>query len=255
VLTARNAVSAFKLQTCITPSASIITTQPDACLRDVQGTVKPAHYHVLHDENAFGADAIQIATYWLCYAFCRCTRSVSYCPPAYYAHLVADRGRVLLDREARFLLDFDDDSVLVMLAYAVLNAHRREPWPCAARARDAHNLRTAVASSLLLLSLCTCALWWMAAACCPHAVRQTIRVQASMKRLDVNTSLIVLLRLGTLLKCVSKIGVEEEQRYTLTSPRGTQPCVVPVQRCTCAAAVLPRCRKMRLARFRSRAYV
>ena len=65
----------------------------------MQGTVKPAHYHVLHDENAFGADAIQIATYWLCYAFCRCTRSVSYCPPAYYAHLVADRGRVLLDRE------------------------------------------------------------------------------------------------------------------------------------------------------------
>ena len=61
--------------------------------------MKPAHYHVLHDENAFGADAIQIATYWLCYAFCRCTRSVSYCPPAYYAHLVADRGRVLLDRE------------------------------------------------------------------------------------------------------------------------------------------------------------
>lgn len=38
--------------------------------------------------------------YWLCYAFCRCTRSVSYCPPAYYAHLVADRGRILLDRDA-----------------------------------------------------------------------------------------------------------------------------------------------------------
>ena len=64
----------------------------------MQGTVKPAHYHVLHDESKFGSDAIQIATYWLCYAFCRCTRSVSYCPPAYYAHLVADRGRVLLDR-------------------------------------------------------------------------------------------------------------------------------------------------------------
>lgn len=67
--------------------------------KGIQGTVKPAHYHVLHDENAFGSDAIQIATYWLCYGFCRCTRSVSYCPPAYYAHLVADRGRVLLDRD------------------------------------------------------------------------------------------------------------------------------------------------------------
>lgn len=61
--------------------------------------VKPAHYHVLHDENHFGSDAIQIATFWLCFAFCRCTRSVSYCPPAYYAHLVADRGRILLDRD------------------------------------------------------------------------------------------------------------------------------------------------------------
>lgn len=67
--------------------------------KGIQGTVKPAHYHVLHDENHFGSDAIQIATYWLCYAFCRCTRSVSYCPPAYYAHLVADRGRILLDRD------------------------------------------------------------------------------------------------------------------------------------------------------------
>ena len=51
----------------------------------IQGTVKTAHYHVLCDENNFGSDALQIATYWLCYTFCRCTRSVSYCPPAYYA--------------------------------------------------------------------------------------------------------------------------------------------------------------------------
>jgi eukaryotic translation initiation factor 2C len=67
--------------------------------KGIQGTVKPAHYHVLHDENGFGQDAIEVATYWLCYSFCRCTRSVSYCPPAYYAHLVAERGRVLLDRD------------------------------------------------------------------------------------------------------------------------------------------------------------
>lgn len=67
--------------------------------KGIQGTVKPAHYHVLHDENHFGSDAIQIATYWLCYSFCRCTRSVSKCAPAYYAHLAAERGRNLLDRE------------------------------------------------------------------------------------------------------------------------------------------------------------
>ena len=57
----------------------------------IQGTVKPAHYHVLCDENNFGADALQIATYWLCYTFCRCTRSVSYCPPAYYARALPNQ--------------------------------------------------------------------------------------------------------------------------------------------------------------------
>ncbi|GAX75594.1 hypothetical protein CEUSTIGMA_g3038.t1 [Chlamydomonas eustigma] len=61
----------------------------------IQGTNKPAHYHVLVDEIGFGADGMQLLTYWLCYTYCRCTRSVSYCPPAYYAHLVAFRGRNL----------------------------------------------------------------------------------------------------------------------------------------------------------------
>lgn len=31
----------------------------------------------------------------LCYLFCRCTRSVSVCPPAYYAHLAALRGKIM----------------------------------------------------------------------------------------------------------------------------------------------------------------
>jgi eukaryotic translation initiation factor 2C len=32
----------------------------------------------------------------LCYLFCRCTRSISVCPPARYAHLAAFRARALL---------------------------------------------------------------------------------------------------------------------------------------------------------------
>lgn len=54
------------------------------------------HYHVLLDQNGFTPDALQILTYWQCYLFCRCTRSISVCPPAQYAHLAALRGRVLL---------------------------------------------------------------------------------------------------------------------------------------------------------------
>ncbi|KAI9203830.1 Piwi domain-containing protein [Polychytrium aggregatum] len=59
----------------------------------LQGTSKPTHYHVLYDENRFFPDALQELTYRLCYLYCRATRSVSVCPPAYYAHLVAARAR------------------------------------------------------------------------------------------------------------------------------------------------------------------
>jgi len=61
----------------------------------IQGTSRPAHYHVLLDENGFGADAMQKLCFDLCHNYCRCTRSVSIVPPVYYSHLAAYRGRVL----------------------------------------------------------------------------------------------------------------------------------------------------------------
>lgn len=61
----------------------------------IQGTSRPTKYHVLVDENKFGADALQGLTYKMCYLFCRCTRSISVVPAAQYAHLAAFRGRVL----------------------------------------------------------------------------------------------------------------------------------------------------------------
>lgn len=61
----------------------------------IQGTTRPTHYYVLLDENNFTADQLQLLTYRLCYLYCRCTRSVSLVPPAYYAHLAAERGRIL----------------------------------------------------------------------------------------------------------------------------------------------------------------
>uniref|UniRef100_A0ACD5ZLP7 Uncharacterized protein n=2 Tax=Avena sativa TaxID=4498 RepID=A0ACD5ZLP7_AVESA len=59
----------------------------------IQGTSRPAHYHVLWDENKFTADGLQTLTNNLCYTYARCTRSVSVVPPAYYAHLAAFRAR------------------------------------------------------------------------------------------------------------------------------------------------------------------
>lgn len=66
----------------------------------IQGTSRPAHYHVLFDENKFSADQLQSLTNNLCYTYARCTRSVSIVPPAYYAHLAAFRARYYIEGDA-----------------------------------------------------------------------------------------------------------------------------------------------------------
>ncbi|TVU07530.1 hypothetical protein EJB05_40888 [Eragrostis curvula] len=67
---------------------------------NVKGTSRPAHYHVLWDENNFTADALQTLTNNLCYTYARCTRSVSIVPPAYYAHLAAFRARFYMEPDS-----------------------------------------------------------------------------------------------------------------------------------------------------------
>ncbi|KAL5968086.1 Protein argonaute-2, partial [Taenia solium] len=59
----------------------------------IKGTSKPAHYHVLRDDNSLSADDLQRFTYGLCHAYMRCWRSVSYPAPTYYSHLAAFRAR------------------------------------------------------------------------------------------------------------------------------------------------------------------
>jgi eukaryotic translation initiation factor 2C len=59
----------------------------------IQGTSRPAHYHVLKDDNKFTVDELQAITYHMCHLYARCTRSVSIPAPCYYAHLVCERAR------------------------------------------------------------------------------------------------------------------------------------------------------------------
>lgn len=66
----------------------------------LQGTSRPTHYLVLHDENRFNSDTLHELTYRLCYGYARCTRSVSVVPPAYYADLVAFRAKYYLKNAA-----------------------------------------------------------------------------------------------------------------------------------------------------------
>ncbi|CAK4646856.1 hypothetical protein LEN26_009490 [Aphanomyces euteiches] len=67
----------------------------------LQGTSRPAHYHVLLDEIGFTADELQALSFNLTHTYARCTRSVSLVPSVYYAHLLAFRARY-------FLLDGSD---------------------------------------------------------------------------------------------------------------------------------------------------
>jgi len=65
----------------------------------LKGTSKPTHYHVLYDENKFSSDKLLELTYDLCHIYQRCTRSVSYPAPAYYAHLASYRARLYTEEE------------------------------------------------------------------------------------------------------------------------------------------------------------
>jgi len=64
----------------------------------LQGTTRPTHYTVVHDDNAFKSDQLQGLTYGMAYLFARATKAVSLVPPAYYADLACERGRCYLNQ-------------------------------------------------------------------------------------------------------------------------------------------------------------
>ncbi|TRM60656.1 ribonuclease H-like domain-containing protein [Schizophyllum amplum] len=62
----------------------------------LNGTTKPTHYYVVHDEMNFMADDLQSLTNNVSYMFARATKAVSLVSPAYYADLACERGRCYL---------------------------------------------------------------------------------------------------------------------------------------------------------------
>ncbi|BFZ65290.1 Protein argonaute [Saitoella coloradoensis] len=65
----------------------------------LQGTARPAHYHVIHDENKFKAADFQKMVHDLCYVYARSTTSVSLVPVTYYAHIVGNRVKAHLSAD------------------------------------------------------------------------------------------------------------------------------------------------------------
>ncbi|GAA6043764.1 hypothetical protein JCM8097_006662 [Rhodosporidiobolus ruineniae] len=60
------------------------------------GTSRSSHYTCLVDDSHFSADELQQLCNNICYTYARCTRSVSYATPAYYADRLAERAALLL---------------------------------------------------------------------------------------------------------------------------------------------------------------
>ncbi|KAF8774176.1 Protein argonaute-2 like protein [Argiope bruennichi] len=63
----------------------------------IQGTSKPAHYKVLHDDNNFDVDELQMLCYHLCFMYGKCNRSVSIPAPVMYADLACYRAKKYAD--------------------------------------------------------------------------------------------------------------------------------------------------------------
>lgn len=59
----------------------------------IQGTARPVHYHVIHDEIGWKPDDLQKMIYHQCYQYARSTTPVSLHPAVYYAHLASARAR------------------------------------------------------------------------------------------------------------------------------------------------------------------
>ncbi|ESK90163.1 argonaute-like protein [Moniliophthora roreri MCA 2997] len=64
----------------------------------LQGTTKPTHYYVVHDDMKLSADKLQKLTNDVSYMFSRATKAVSLVSPAYYADLACERGRCYIHK-------------------------------------------------------------------------------------------------------------------------------------------------------------
>jgi eukaryotic translation initiation factor 2C len=77
----------------------------------IQGTARPCHYHVIHDEIGMQPDDLQRMIYHQCYQYARSTTPVSLHPAIYYAHLAGARARshenlATSDQVPRYAKDF-----------------------------------------------------------------------------------------------------------------------------------------------------
>ncbi|CAF4294632.1 unnamed protein product [Rotaria sp. Silwood2] len=82
-------------------------------------TSRPAHYHVLHDDNKLKPDQVQMLSYALCYASARCTCSISIPAPVKYADLLAFRANLCIHRNGQIHTESDVAEQATLVAQTV----------------------------------------------------------------------------------------------------------------------------------------
>lgn len=101
----------------------------------LQGTTRPTHYYVVHDEIGFSADELQKLTNDISYMFARATKAVSLVSPAYYADLACERGRCYIHE----LLQATDNSTISSGAEEQVMQNAKELWHTGAQGRVIRN--------------------------------------------------------------------------------------------------------------------
>ncbi|XP_022113727.2 protein argonaute-2 [Pieris rapae] len=61
----------------------------------IKGTARPTRYYGVRNDGNIPIEEVEQLTYYLCHLYSRCTRSVSYPTPTYYAHLACTRAKHL----------------------------------------------------------------------------------------------------------------------------------------------------------------
>ncbi|KAF2893819.1 hypothetical protein ILUMI_12356 [Ignelater luminosus] len=88
----------------------------------IQGVARPTKYRILWDDNDMNEDEVEQLTYHLCHMFTRCTRSVSYPAPTYYAHLAAARAKVYCEQRQINMNNLEFEQQQLAIKPEVINA-------------------------------------------------------------------------------------------------------------------------------------
>jgi eukaryotic translation initiation factor 2C len=89
-----------------------------------QGVSRPTRYHLLcNDDDAMTENELQDIAYYLCHMFSRCTHSVSYPAPTYYAHLAAQRARVYLEGQMIKLSNLEHEQEKCAVVTEIISGH------------------------------------------------------------------------------------------------------------------------------------